>query len=170
MDSWRVQQLGDAAGQFAFKLQQTVEDPGRDSRNIPGKAAYTLSMLLRLAVILAGLGLVVDFLAERWFGRQIPWSAIVESVVSVGWFQVTVLLVAVVIVRRILMRVSQPDAPQERRERVENMEGLNCREPSLPTATSLPNMGSARRNRSVTIEPLLAPECDRPPLLELTAQ
>jgi ubiquinone biosynthesis protein len=114
MDSWRVQQLADAAGQFAFKLQQTVEDPSRDSRNIPGKTAYTLSMLLRLAVILAGLGLVADFLAERWLGRQIPWSAIVEFVVSVGWFQIAILLVAVVIVRRILMRVSQPDTPQER--------------------------------------------------------
>jgi ubiquinone biosynthesis protein len=109
VDSLRVEQLADAASQFAFKLQQSVEDPSRHSRNIPGKTAYTLSMLLRLVVILAGLGLVADFLAERWFGRQIPWSASLESVVSIGWFQIIILLVAVVIVRRVLIRVTAPD-------------------------------------------------------------
>jgi hypothetical protein len=50
------------------------------------------------------------------------------------------------------------------------MEGRNCSELSLPTATPPPNVGCARRNRLGTIDPLLAAKCDTPPLLELTVQ
>jgi ubiquinone biosynthesis protein len=112
MDSLRIEQLADTATQFAFRLQRTVENPIRHFRNIAGKISYALTMLLRLAyvtVVLGGFGLVADFIAERWFGRKISWSAILESAASVDWFGIVILLVAVVIIRNMLARVSAPD-------------------------------------------------------------
>jgi hypothetical protein len=50
------------------------------------------------------------------------------------------------------------------------MEGLNCRELSLWTVTSLSNIGCTRGSRSGTIEALRAAECGRAPLLGLAAQ
>jgi ubiquinone biosynthesis protein len=107
-DYLRIEQVADAAAQFAFKFQRTVEDPIHHFQNIAGKVAYALSTLLRLAylVVIAGaLGLV----AETLFGQQIAWSAILDSVLSIGWLQIVILLVAVVIARRVLIRVSAPD-------------------------------------------------------------
>jgi hypothetical protein len=112
IDSLRIEQLADTATQFAFRLQRTVEHPIYHFRNIAGKISYALSMVLRLAymmVILGGLGFVANFVAERWFGRKLSWSAILEAAASVGWFGIVILLVAVVIIRSILARVSAPD-------------------------------------------------------------
>jgi ubiquinone biosynthesis protein len=118
-DYLRIEQFADVAAQFAFKFQRTVEDPIHHFRNIAGKVAYALSTLLRLAslvVIVGGLGLLGDFVAERFFGQQIAWSVIVNFVLSIGWLQMIFLLAAVVIVRRVLIRVSTPDRdlPSER--------------------------------------------------------
>jgi ubiquinone biosynthesis protein len=118
-DYLRIEQFADVAAQFAFKFQRTVEDPIHHFRNIAGQVAYALSTLLRLAslvVIVGGLGLLGDFVAERFFGQQIAWSVIVNFVLSIGWLQMIFLLAAVVIVRRVLIRVSTPDRdlPSER--------------------------------------------------------
>ena len=116
MDYWRIEQLADAAGQFAFKFQRN----GRGSKSSLPKhhwedRLHPLDVATARRSFWRGLVSSRTFSRRRWFGRQIPWSAILESVVSVGWFQIMILLVAVVIVRRVLIRVSQPDStPQER--------------------------------------------------------
>jgi ABC-type nickel/cobalt efflux system permease component RcnA len=77
-----------------------------------GKIAYTLSMVLGLAYLilsLVGLGLVAQYAAERWFGRQIPWSEAVDAVASVWWLQIVLLVALLVIIRRILIRLMEPD-------------------------------------------------------------
>jgi ubiquinone biosynthesis protein len=112
MDYLRIEQLAATAAQYAFRHQRNAENRIPDFRSIAGKIAYALSMLLRLTylmVILGGGSLVADVLARRWFGRQISWSAIPEAAASVGWFQIIILLGAVVIIRRVLIRTSEPD-------------------------------------------------------------
>jgi ubiquinone biosynthesis protein len=112
LDYLRVEQLADMATQFAFKLQRSVEDPIVHFRNVVGKIAYSLSMLLRLtyvAVIVVGLAVAAEFVAERWFGRQIPWSAILEAAASVAWLQIILALAALVVLRRVLLRMNEPD-------------------------------------------------------------
>jgi ubiquinone biosynthesis protein len=111
-DYLRIEQLADAAGQFAFKFQRGTDDRVYRYRNITGKNAYSLSVLLRLVylmVILKALGLVADFVVERCFGRQIPWLAFLESAASAVWFWIIILFAAVVITRSVLVRVSEPD-------------------------------------------------------------
>jgi ubiquinone biosynthesis protein len=112
LDYLRVEQLADMATQFAFKLQRSVEDPIVHFRNVVGKIAYSLSMLLRLtyvAVVVVGLAVAAEFVAKRWFGRQIPWSAILEAAASVAWLQIILALAALVVLRRVLLRMNEPD-------------------------------------------------------------
>jgi hypothetical protein len=58
---------------------------------------------------LVGLGLVAQYAAERWFGRQISWSEAVDAVASVWWLQIVLLVALLVIIRRILIRLMEPD-------------------------------------------------------------
>jgi ubiquinone biosynthesis protein len=112
MDYLRLEQAGDMVNQFVFRLQRTIEDPIVHFRNMVGKIAYTLSMVLGLAYLilsLVGLGLVAQYAAERWFGRQIPWSEAVDAVASVWWLQIVLLVALLVIIRRILIRLMEPD-------------------------------------------------------------
>src|SRR5262245_34059865 len=112
VDYLRIEQFADMATQFAFKLQRTVEDPIVHFRNIVGKIAYSLSMVLRLAylaVTVVGIGVVAHFVARRWFGRQIDWSTVVETAASFGWLQILLLLAALVVIRRVLLRMNEPD-------------------------------------------------------------
>jgi ubiquinone biosynthesis protein len=111
-DYARIEQLAGSGAQFAFEFQRAVEAPSRHFRNISGKVAYGMSILARLArwmFVLGGIGLLTDYLARTLFGREIRWRAILESVQSTGWFQIVLLCLAVVIVRRVLVRVSAPD-------------------------------------------------------------
>jgi len=112
MDYLKIEQLGDIATQFVFRFQRSVEDPIVHFRNIVGKIAYSMSMLLRLTYIaatLVGLALVADFSAERWFGTRISWSGILETALSSGWTQIVVLVGALVVIRRVLIRMNEPD-------------------------------------------------------------
>ena len=89
-----------------------MEDPIVHFRNMVGKIAYSLSMVLRLAylaVAVVGIGVVADFVAQRWFGRQIDWSTVVETAASFGWLQILLLLAALVVIRRVLLRMNEPD-------------------------------------------------------------
>ena len=62
-------------------------------------------------VALAAFGLIViaEFIAERWFGRPLSWLDIAEWLTTFGWLQVLLLAVALVIVRRIHIRLNEPD-------------------------------------------------------------
>jgi len=115
MGQLRFAQLADPVNQFAFKSQRIAEDPVRRFRNVSRKFAYTISMLLRilyLALILGALGLIADPIADWCCERQVSWSAISESAIFALLFWVLFLLATVVVVRRILMRVGEPDRRQ----------------------------------------------------------
>src|SRR5262245_8683911 len=112
MDYLRIEQFSDMATQFAFKLQRTVEDPVIHFRNIVGKIAYTVSVLLRfayLAVAAVGVTLVAEFIAQRWFGRTIAWSDFLEAAASLGWLQIALLVAVLIVIRHVLLRMIKPD-------------------------------------------------------------
>jgi hypothetical protein len=112
MDYLKIEQLGDIINQAAFKFQRRVEDPIVNFRNIVGKIAYSFSVLLRLGylgILIGGVFLGADILAERLFGRQIPWSEVVSILANAGWLQILVLLIGVIVIRRILIRLNEPD-------------------------------------------------------------
>jgi ubiquinone biosynthesis protein len=112
MDYVRVEQLADIANQFVFRLQRSVEDPIVNFRNIVGKIAYSLSMLLRVAYLtlgFIGLSLIARVAAENWFGHKISLAEILETVTSNIWLQIIVLLALLVVIRHILIRLNEPD-------------------------------------------------------------
>jgi ubiquinone biosynthesis protein len=116
MDYLRLEQMGDSAMQFLFRLQRSVEEPIVQFRNIVGKIAYGMSMLLRLGavvVVIGGTVFVVDYFAFRWFGREISWSAIADTITSSLWFTAATAFVALLLIRRILLRVNEPDHKPE---------------------------------------------------------
>ena len=112
IDYLRLEQMGDSAMQFLFRLQRSVEEPIVQFRNIVGKIAYGVSMVLRLVaviVVIGGTVFAVDYFAGRWYGREISWSGIVDSITSSLWFAAAVAFVALLLIRRILLRVNEPD-------------------------------------------------------------
>jgi ubiquinone biosynthesis protein len=112
MDYLRIEQAFDMASQFMFKVQRSADIPTVEFRNIAGKISYTMSLLLRLGFlgILAGGGaVIVDQVAERLFGYTIAWSSIIETLMSYRSVQLILLIVAVVLLRRVLIRLNDPD-------------------------------------------------------------
>jgi predicted unusual protein kinase regulating ubiquinone biosynthesis (AarF/ABC1/UbiB family) len=112
MDYLQIEQLADIATQVVFKFQRSMEDPIVHFRNIVGKIAYSLGMLLRLTYMAAtavGLALITEYSAQRWFGVRISWSGILETVLSWAATQAIILLGALVIIRRVLIRMNEPD-------------------------------------------------------------
>jgi hypothetical protein len=75
-------------------------------------------VLLRLGYIGAaviGAGLIANSVSMRWFDREIDWSWARQAVTSFGWIQLLLLAVLLVLIRRIVIRLSQPDTrPAER--------------------------------------------------------
>jgi hypothetical protein len=57
-----------------------------------------------------GLALLADVISKRWFGHAIDWSAIVERATTFGWVQLLLLAVALVIMRRVVIRLGTPDS------------------------------------------------------------
>ena len=113
MDYLNIEQVTDSAAQFIFQLQRNIENPIVHFRNIVGKIAYVASMLLRLGYLVAagfGIALIADSISKRWYGREIDWPSILESATSFGWVQVILLLVGLVLIRRIVLRLGQPDS------------------------------------------------------------
>ena len=107
-----IEQLGDTVNQFAFRFQRRVEDPILNFRNVVGKIAYSLSVLMRIAylmVFVVGVGLITDLISENWFGRQISWREILQKGAAIGWIQIPVLIGVLVIMRRLLVRMGEPD-------------------------------------------------------------
>src|SRR5262249_52631885 len=113
MDYLKIEQLADIAIQLVFRFQRRVEDPIIHFRNIVGKIAYSLSMLLGLvyiAAVVVGLALIIEHFAERWFGVHISWSGILETVLSHDWVQIALILGALLVIRRVLLRMNEPDS------------------------------------------------------------
>jgi len=118
MDYLAIEQLSDTATHFLFQLQRNIENPIIHFRNIVGKIAYISSLLLRLGYLVAAawaISLLASLVARHWFNREIDWSATLGKAISFGWVQLAVVVVAVLLIRRIVIRLSQPDTrPSER--------------------------------------------------------
>jgi hypothetical protein len=111
-----LEQLNDLATQFAFQVQRNIENPIVHFRNIVGKIAYIASLVLKAGYLVAGaagIALVVDSVSRRWFDQKIDWSRVVDQVTTVGWVQLAFILVVLVVIRRIVIRLSLPDTRLE---------------------------------------------------------
>jgi predicted unusual protein kinase regulating ubiquinone biosynthesis (AarF/ABC1/UbiB family) len=112
MDYLRIEQAFDMASQFLFKVQRNADIPTVEFRNIAGKISYTMSLLLRLGylgILGGGVAVIVNQIAERLFGYNIAWSSMIEAMMSYRLVQLILLIVAVVLVRRIIIRLNDPD-------------------------------------------------------------
>jgi predicted unusual protein kinase regulating ubiquinone biosynthesis (AarF/ABC1/UbiB family) len=108
-----AEEITDSAAQFLSRFQRTIEDPLVRFRNMVGKIAYTLRMLLRLgylAVASAGIAVLADAIWKWWYGHGIDWRAVIESPTTSGlWIKLTAILITLVLIRRVLIRLSLPD-------------------------------------------------------------
>lgn len=107
-----MEQVGDSISQFFFQWQRLVEDPAIAFKNIVGKIAYTMSLLVRLVfvtILLAGCAVIVQFVAASWFGYPISWSDLLAIAASKWWIQLGLVVIGIVLLRQILGRVWEPD-------------------------------------------------------------
>jgi ubiquinone biosynthesis protein len=112
MDYLQMEEFGDMLTLMFFQLQRNFENPILHFRNIVGKLAYIASLFLKLGYIVGvavALGLVADWIASRWFGHTIDWAPLLERATSFGWVQLLLIIIALVIIRRIVIRLSLPD-------------------------------------------------------------
>jgi ubiquinone biosynthesis protein len=107
-----MEEFGDMVTQFVFQLQRSIENPIIHFRNIVGKIAYIASLVLKLGYLVAaavGIGLLADGIARQWFGREIDWASMLERATTFGWIQLALIAVLLVVIRRIVVRLSLPD-------------------------------------------------------------
>jgi ubiquinone biosynthesis protein len=112
MDYLRLEQFGDMITQGIFQLQRNIENPIIHFKNIVGKIAYITSGFLKVtywAVWIFGIGLVASIISKQWFGYEIDWAAILKWITAFGWLQLAVIAAILVIIRRIVIRLSLPD-------------------------------------------------------------
>jgi hypothetical protein len=112
MDYVQMEEFGDMLRQIIFQLQQNIENPIVRFRNIVGKIAYVVSLMLKVGVLIAGaiaLGFLADAVSKRWFGYDINWSSIWEQTTTFGWVQFILITTIFVIARRIIIRMNAPD-------------------------------------------------------------
>jgi len=112
MDYMKLEELGDTVNQLVFRLQRNIENPIIHFRNIVGKLAYIASLMFKFVFLLGagiGLGLIADLVARRWFNREIDWTYLLERVTTFGWVQLFIVVVVLIVIRRIILRLNQPD-------------------------------------------------------------
>jgi ubiquinone biosynthesis protein len=119
IDYLRIEQLADIVNQFMFRLQRSVEDPIFQFKETVGKIAFGIAMLLRLAYaagLLVGATLVAEFVADRFFGFRFAWpTMILETIASSAWLQFVLLVIVLVVIRQVLIRISQPESRPDSR-------------------------------------------------------
>lgn len=112
-DYLALEELGDLASQFMFKVQRNVEEPILQFRAVVGKIAYIVRLLMRfgyLVTAVLGIAVVSDSIAKRWFGHTIDWDHVVSRFTSFGWVQLVAITMVLVLIRRIIIRLSMPDS------------------------------------------------------------
>jgi ubiquinone biosynthesis protein len=112
-DYLAMEDFADMANQFMFRLQRSVEDPIVHFKNVVGKISYVARLLLRLGyLVAAGFGIVLlsDTISKKWFGHTINWQALLDRVTSFGWPQVVAIIIVLIVIRRIVIRLSSPDS------------------------------------------------------------
>jgi ubiquinone biosynthesis protein len=113
IDFLKIEQFADMANQLVFRLQRSAEDPIFQFKNTVGKISYGISTLLGIVYsvgVLISVALIIDFVAQKVFGVYLSWQAFVQSVVSYTWFQFILLIIALILVRRVLVRLNEPEA------------------------------------------------------------
>ena len=117
LDYLQMEEFADMITQFFFQVQRNIETPIIHFKNIVGKIAYIASLVLKLGYFVAaaiGVGLVADAVAKRWFGHEIEWHAMLERATTFGWIQLALIAVLLVLIRRIVIRLSLPDTRLDR--------------------------------------------------------
>jgi ubiquinone biosynthesis protein len=112
MDYLQMEEMGDMATLLFFQLQRNIENPIIHFRNIVGKIAYIVSLFLKLGYLVGvavAFGLIANTVARRWFGYEIDWSPLLERATTFGWVQLALIGILLVIMRRIMIRLSMPD-------------------------------------------------------------
>jgi ubiquinone biosynthesis protein len=112
MDYLRLEEFGDLITQGVFQLQRNIETPIIHFKNIVGKIAYVTTLFLKLGYLVAvaaGLILIADAVASSWFGHEIDWASVLKWATTLGWLQFAVIATVLVIIRRIVIRLSLPD-------------------------------------------------------------
>jgi hypothetical protein len=112
MDYLQMEEAGDMLTLMFFQLQRNIENPIIHFRNIVGKIAYISSLFLKLGYLVGlavGAGLIADTISRRWFGHEIDWAPILGYATTFGWVQLGLIAVALVIIRRIVIRLNLPD-------------------------------------------------------------
>jgi hypothetical protein len=113
MDYLQMEESADMMTLAFFQLQRNIETPIIHFKNVVGKLAYIASLFLKLGYFVGvaiGVGLLADVIARRWFGREIDWAPILEPVTTFGWVQLALIAILLVIIRRIVIRLSLPDS------------------------------------------------------------
>jgi ubiquinone biosynthesis protein len=113
MDYLRIEQGIDIADQFLFKLQRSVDIPVVEFRNIAGKISYVMSLLIRIGyfgIVGGAAAVVVDQIAKRLFDHAIDWPQLIELLMTYRLTQLILVVASLVLIRRILIRLSEPDA------------------------------------------------------------
>jgi ubiquinone biosynthesis protein len=112
MDYLQMEEAGDMLTLFFFQLQRNIENPIIHFRNIVGKIAYIASLFLKLGYLVGvgvGVGLIADTVSRRWLGHEIDWAPILERATTFGWVQLVLIAVALIVIRRIVIRLNMPD-------------------------------------------------------------
>jgi predicted unusual protein kinase regulating ubiquinone biosynthesis (AarF/ABC1/UbiB family) len=119
IDYLRIEALADTINQFFFRVQRNVDDPVFHFRQTVGKVAYGISTVLRLvysAGILAGFAVIAEFVAREFFGVHRLWStATLATIASFAWLKLIAVVLLLVVVRQVMIRMSEPDSRPERR-------------------------------------------------------
>ena len=119
VDYLRIEALADTISQFFFRVQRNVDDPVFHFRQTVGKVAYGISTVLRLvysAGILAGFAVIAEFVAREFFGVHRLWStATLATIASFAWLKLIALVLLLVVIRQVMIRMSEPDSRPERR-------------------------------------------------------
>ena len=114
VDYLRIEALADTASQFFFRVQRNLDDPVFHFRQTVGKLAFGISTVLHLAYTAAvffGLAVVADYLARVVFGIDRLWSmATLDTIASFAWLKLTGVIIALVVIRQVIIRMSEPDS------------------------------------------------------------
>jgi ubiquinone biosynthesis protein len=112
-DYLRIEQVVDTLNQAMFRLQRTIDDPVLQFKETAGKVSYAVSTFMKLGYfigVLACLALLVEFGAERFFGTKIAWWQMAADLYHGSpLFKLALVVVALVFIRRLLIRTNQPD-------------------------------------------------------------
>src|SRR6516225_5257489 len=112
MDYLQLEEFGDMVTQGIFQLQRNIENPIIHFKNIVGKIAYIASLFLKLGYLVAalfGFGLIAGAIARRWFGYELHLDTLLQQAMASGWLLLGGVALVLVVIRRIVIRLSLPD-------------------------------------------------------------